>query len=104
VFHSSVRSITGHTAGEAWRHVRKTVEDAGTGWHELRHYHASQLIAGGHVPVAVAHRPGHKDAPETLKTYAHLWPDDDTRVAALTDSLVTLDAPDPARITLVATN
>lgn len=43
--------------------------------------------------MAVAHRLGHKDATETLKTYGHLWPDDDTRAATLTDGLVTLIAP-----------
>lgn len=94
IFHSSGRAITRGTAGEAWRHVRELVPGSGTGWHELRHYHASQLIAGGMSPVAVAHRLGHKDATETLKTYAHLWPDDDTRAAALTDGIVRLDAPD----------
>lgn len=92
VFHSSGRAITRHTAGEAWRDVRKKVAGLGDGWHELRHYHASQLIAAGMSPVAVAHRLGHKDATETLRTYAHLWPDDDTRAAALTDGLVTLNA------------
>ncbi|MET1085730.1 MAG: site-specific integrase [Arthrobacter sp.] len=93
IFHSSGRAITRHTAGEAWRHVRGIGADAGTGWHELRHYHASQRIAGGMSPVAVAHRLGHKDTTESLKTYAHLWPDDDTRAAALTDGPVRLDAP-----------
>jgi len=93
VFHSDGRAITRHTAGEAWRHVRETMPEVGKGWHELRHYHASQLISGGMSPVAVAHRLGHKDATETLKTYGHLWPDDDTRAAALTDGLVTVTAP-----------
>ncbi|MFS0716849.1 tyrosine-type recombinase/integrase [Arthrobacter sp. 1P04PC] len=92
VFHSSGRAITRHTAGEAWRHVRESTPAVGKGWHELRHYHASQLISGGMSPVAVAHRLGHKDATETLKTYGHLWPDDDTRAATLTDGLVKLIA------------
>lgn len=91
VFHSSGRAIVRHTANEAWRNVRTKVSGLGDGWHELRHYHASQLIAGGMSPVAVAHRLGHKDATETLRTYAHLWPDDDTRAAAITDGGVTLD-------------
>lgn len=102
VFHSDGRAITRHTAGEAWRHVREAMPEVGKGWHELRHYHASQLISGGMSPVAVAHRLGHKDATETLKTYGHLWPDDDTRAATLTDGLVKLIAhetridPEPA--------
>lgn len=80
--------------GGVWRHIRDIVQGAGTGWHEFRHHHASQLIAGGMSPVAVDHRLVHKDDTETLKTYAHLWPDDDTKPAALTDDLVRLDAPD----------
>lgn len=91
IFHSSGRAITRHTANEAWRNVRSKVAGLGDGWHELRHYHASQLIAGGMSPVAVAHRLGHKDATETLRTYAHLWPDDDTRAAAITDGGVRVD-------------
>jgi integrase len=94
VFHSDGRCITRGTAGEAWRDVKTKVPGVGTGWHELRHFHASQLIAGGMSPVAVAHRLGHKDATETLKTYAHLWPDDDTRAATITDGVVKLIAPE----------
>lgn len=94
VFHSSGRAIMRGAAGEAWRDVRKKVAGLGDGWHELRHYHASQLISGGMSVVAVAHRLGHKDATETLKTYAHLWPSDDTRAAALTDGLISLVAHD----------
>jgi integrase len=71
---------------EAWRRASKQLEfDPGRGWHALRHYHASLLIAGGASPVAVAHRLGHRDATETLRTYAHLWVDDDERMASLGD-------------------
>ncbi|RII41923.1 hypothetical protein DWB68_10375 [Galactobacter valiniphilus] len=62
----------------------------GAGWHQLRHYHASRLIKAGASPVAVAHRLGHKDATVTLRTYAHLWPDDDRLMATTTDGLVKL--------------
>ena len=62
----------------------------GDGWHQLRHHHASLLIAAGLSPVAVAHRLGHKDATETLQTYAHLWPNDDERMVAASDGLVVL--------------
>ncbi|WP_395858382.1 hypothetical protein [Arthrobacter sp. KBS0702] len=91
IFQSSGRAINRHTANEAWRHARTKVTGLGDGWHELWPYHASQQIAGGMSPVAVAHRLGHKDATETLRTYAHLWPDDDTRAAALTVGGVSVD-------------
>lgn len=57
----------------------------------LRHHHASLLIAGGASPVAVAHRLGHKDATETLQTYAHLWATDDDRLVEMSDGLVRVD-------------
>lgn len=87
------RSLTGaplvrsHMSA-AWRTARKRVPQAGSGWHQLRHYHASKLIAAGLSPVAVAHRLGHKDATETLETYSHLWPSDDAIMSAQGDAIV----------------
>jgi len=78
----------GHMSG-AWRHAAPLAGlPAGLGWHALRHFHASLRIAGGASPVAVAHRLGHKDASETLRTYAHLWVDDDDRMRDATDALI----------------
>lgn len=83
--------ISRQRASEAWRHAAPEVGLAeGTGWHDLRHFHASLLIAGGASPVAVAHRLGHKDPTETLRTYAHLWPDDETRMRDASDGIVRL--------------
>ncbi|WP_284984242.1 site-specific integrase [Arthrobacter sp. efr-133-TYG-118] len=94
VFGNTFRgAILRNTASDIWREVRETIREAkhgdiGDGWHQLRHYHASILIQGGMSPVAVAHRLGHKDAHETLNTYAHMFPDDDTRASALSDGLI----------------
>ncbi len=90
VFQSEGRALTRQNAGDAWRAAGKKVEGIGAGWHQLRHYHASQLIAGGMSPVAVAHRLGHKDATETLQTYAHMWHTDESRAAEITDGVVGL--------------
>lgn len=85
------RAITRGMAATAWRAAAEKVGLAGgTGWHELRHFHASKLIAGGSSPRAVATRLGHKDPTETLRTYAHLWPDDDDRMRDATDGLIVL--------------
>lgn len=74
-----------------WKRLRKTLGDhIGPGWHQLRHYHASLLIAGGASPVAVAKRLGHANANETLATYAHLWPSDQARLVSLSDGVVNL--------------
>lgn len=57
-----------------------------SGWHELRHHHASLLIAAGLSPRAVADRLGHADVTETLRTYAHLWSTDESRAVAVIES------------------
>ncbi|HEY1179331.1 MAG TPA: site-specific integrase [Phytomonospora sp.] len=65
-----------------------------SGWHDLRHLHASLLIAEGASPRAVADRLGHKDPSETLATYAHLWASDEDRiVAAIEAAFGGLDGP-----------
>ena len=40
-------------------------------FHDLRHTHASTLLANGIDAVAVASRMGHEDASTTLRVYAH---------------------------------
>lgn len=78
-------------ASTAWRAAGEKVGlPTGTGWHDLRHFHASLLIARGSSPRAVASRLGHKDPTETLRTYAHLWPDDDEKMRDATDGLIVL--------------
>lgn len=73
-------AISRTAAGDVWRTATKDMAlRSRSGWHDLRHFHASMLIAGGMSPTAVAARLGHKDASETLRTYAHLWPTDDER-------------------------
>lgn len=46
--------------------------EAPTTLHDLRHYHASVLIAAGVDILAVSRRLGHANATMTLKTYGHL--------------------------------
>lgn len=102
VFHNKGGAFSRKAASLAWQAMRRRVPDAGAGWHQLRHHHASRLIAGGMSPVAVAHRLGHKDATETLQTYGHLWHDDDERAAVLTDGLgCSLGVPDDSRSTQI---
>lgn len=70
--------LTRGRRSEAWARYRSAIGgETGEGWHQLRHYHASKLIAAGMSVVAVAARLGHRDATETLQTYAHLWPGDE---------------------------
>lgn len=83
---SSGRPISRTTMGDLWR---EATADLGlrprSGWHDLRHFHASLLIADGLSPRAVADRLGHEDPAETLRTYAHLWPSDEDRAVAASE-------------------
>ena len=75
--------LTRQRRSETWWRYRDVIGGGrGQGWHALRHYHASRLIAAGLSPVAVAARLGHADATETLQTYGHLWATDEARMAA----------------------
>lgn len=53
--------------------------------HDLRHFYASALIAGGASVKQVQERLGHASPMITLQTYAHLWPGDDDRTRDVMD-------------------
>ena len=82
------RALGRRNMADAWQRARMAVPQAGPGWHQLRHYHASRLIGAGLSPVAVAARLGHKDPSETLATYAHLWPAEDEIMAGAGEAIV----------------
>jgi integrase len=50
-------------------------------FHDLRHTHASVLLAHGESIKAVSSRLGHSDVALTLRVYAHLLPDADNSLA-----------------------
>jgi integrase len=60
----------------------------GTTFHDLRHYYASLLIAHGASVKVVQARLGHKNANETLDTYAHLWPDSEDLTRSAVDAVL----------------
>lgn len=89
LFHRAGAGWGRHRLSSAWDWCRGKLPWMGPGgWHQLRHHHASHLLSHGASVVAVARRLGHKDATETLRTYAHVMPSDDSALAALTDGLV----------------
>ena len=74
-------SVWGHT----WAKVNTTAKtDVDT--HQLRHFYASALIAGGASVKVIQARLGHASAVITLDTYGHLWPDDDTLTRPVIDA------------------
>ena len=64
-------------------YVRAVADTAGvdTHLHALRHFAASEMIAGGQDVRTVAGRLGHRDASTTLKVYAHVLPQRDLEAA-----------------------
>lgn len=75
------------------RKFKRTAEAAGLTIirvHDLRHSCASLLISRGVSVVGVSHQLGHKDVEQTLNTYAHLMPDDSSRIVAELSTIGTL--------------
>jgi integrase len=65
-----------------WTRARK-ISGIDRRWrlHDLRHFSATQAIAGGHDIRAVAARLGHADASMTLRVYAHAISSRDRQIA-----------------------
>ena len=60
-----------HDTPSRWfRHFADAHGFEGVRFHDLRHTHASTLLANGIDAVAVASRMGHEDASTTLRVYA----------------------------------
>jgi len=76
---------------EDWRPAcrRAGLPDSIT-FHDLRHYYASLLIHHGESVKVVQKRLGHKNASETLDTYAHLWPDSEDATRAAVDAVLSV--------------
>jgi len=49
--------------------------------HDLRHWHASELLEAGKSAVVVAERLGHGDPATTHRWYAHMMPAADQRAS-----------------------
>ncbi len=57
--------------------------------HDFRHSCASYLISNGSTIVAVSRHLGHKDIEQTLNTYSHLFPDDQSKITESLEKLGT---------------
>lgn len=65
----------GNFRNRVWYKVVPGTAAAGYSVHDLRHVAATNAIAAGGDVKLVQQMLGHKDATETLNTYAHLWPE-----------------------------
>lgn len=68
-----------------WEQVRAKTELTDETTHDLRHFAASALIAGGASVKQVQSFLGHSSAAITLKVYSHLWPGDEDRTRDVLD-------------------
>ena len=80
---------------DLWSAARKRAGVQARGLHELGHFHASLLIAGGCSVKAVSEVLGHANAAMTLNVYAHLWADHEDKVRDAVDAV--FDRPQPMR-------
>ncbi|ELS56347.1 tyrosine-type recombinase/integrase [Streptomyces viridochromogenes] len=67
---------------------RKPVELPHMVTHDLRHFYASALIAGGASVKQVQLVLGHASAVITLRIYAHLWPGEEDRTRTVMDAVL----------------
>jgi integrase len=59
---------------EVWKPITERAEMAGTRFHDLRHFFASQLIGQGETAAYVRDQMGHSSIKVTFDTYGHLFP------------------------------
>jgi integrase len=71
-----------NAASAAWSNFAASVGMPEVTFHALRHTHASQLIDAGVDIVTISKRLGHAKPDITLRVYAHLFRNDDSKAAA----------------------
>ncbi len=71
---------------QVWETAKAKAGERDLVTHDLRHFTASALIAGGASVKLVQSVLGHSSAVITLSTYAHMWPGDDEITRAVIDA------------------
>lgn len=80
--------LSGNTLEHWWARFRKDAGIEGTRLHDLRHTHATMLIASGVDVKTVQTRLGHSSAMMTLDVYSHAVPRNDMEAACGLDSML----------------
>ena len=75
-----------------WRMGEKEVGRGPIRVHDIRHLHASGLLAAGCDVVTIQRALGHSSATTTLNTYSHLWPTAEDRTRTKSAGDVTADS------------
>lgn len=82
------RTLQAAENATAEREGRKPVELPHMVTHDMRHFYASALIAGGASVKQVQLVLGHASAVITLRIYAHLWPGEEDRTRTVMDAVL----------------
>lgn len=77
-----------HTVWDGWRRIVKAANLPRLRFHDLRHAHASLLMAQGVHPKIVSERLGHSSVSITLDIYSHVAPNLQADAAAGLDALL----------------
>ena len=72
----------------AWDKIAREAGVPGMHFHDLRHVHASLMLAQGEHPKVVAGRLGHSSTKITMDTYSHLGPTMQAEAAERLDALI----------------
>ena len=82
VFHTrSGKPIAPSSLGRSFRRLLKEAGIEGFRFHDLRHTHATRLVAAGVNVKLVSKRIGHNDIRTTLGLYTHILPEQDIEAA-----------------------
>ncbi len=75
------KPLSPSNVGRAYRKLLKDAGIEGVRFHDLRHTHATTLIADGENFKTVSARLGHNDVRTTLNLYVHASPEKDREAA-----------------------
>ncbi|MDY7106442.1 MAG: site-specific integrase [Actinomycetota bacterium] len=76
------------SVSRAWERLVQRLPLPTIRFHDLRHTHATHLLAAGVDPLVVSRRLGHANVAFTLNTYGHLLPGQDGQAAQVVGDLV----------------
>jgi integrase len=76
------------TIRRTWRRVLAVTDVGHVRWHDLRHAHATLMLAAGIHPKVVSERLGHASVGITLDTYSHVLPGLQAQAAAQLDAML----------------
>jgi integrase len=91
LFHDNGKALLRGQAGRVWKQAADGMGlRSRSGWHDLRHAHASTLLSEGVSIAAVSARLGHSSPTETLAAYAWAMPSDEQRIVDVTERAMRL--------------